>query len=134
MTTTHTRTVRAVREIYSHKVGGLNEVLRVIAFDDRGPGNANHDYRIEPTTCGGNAIGTRIEFQKGPLQETIYPNGISNEALLAVLIDRLEGFQSGPYSCRENAIALTHLQDAMHWLQHRTRERLARGVEGKSIP
>lgn len=129
MTTTHTRTVR---EIFSHSVGGLNEVLRVIVLDDRGPGNANHDYRIKPTT--GFATGIRIEFQKGPLQETIYPNGVSNEALLAVLIDRLEGFQSGPYSCRENAIALTHLQDAMHWLQHRTRERLARGVEGKSIP
>lgn len=26
--------------------------------------------------------------------------------------------------------ALTHLEDAMHWLQHRTRERVARGVEG----
>jgi len=129
MTTTHTRTVR---EIFSHRVGGLNEVLKVIALDDRGPGNANHDYRIEPTI--GNATGIRIEFQKGPLQETIYPNGVSNEALLAVLIDRLEGFQAGAYSCRENAIALMHLQDAMHWLQHRTRERLARGVEGKSIP
>lgn len=127
MTSTSTRTVR---EICSHKVSGLDEVLKVTAIDDRGPGNTNHDYRIEPTI--GNATGLRIEFQKGPLQETIYPNGVSNEALLAILIDRMEGFQSGPYACRENAIALTHLQDAMHWLQHRTRDRIARGVEGTS--
>lgn len=57
-------------------------------------------------------------------------NGISNEALLAVIIDRMRGFQSGEFKCRENAIALTHLEDAMHWLQHRTRHRVARGVEG----
>jgi len=55
---------------------------------------------------------------------------LSQEALLAVIIDRLQCFQAGPYKCRENAIALTHLEDAMHWLQHRTRERMARGVEG----
>jgi hypothetical protein len=42
----------------------------------------------------------------------------------------LLGFQSGEYACRENAIALTHIQDAMMWLQKRTRDRMARGVEG----
>jgi len=54
--------------------------------------------------------------------------------ILAMLIDRIAGFQSGPFNCRENAIAVTHLQDAMHWLQHRTRERLQRGVEGQLLP
>lgn len=52
------------------------------------------------------------------------------EALLAVIIDRLQCFQAGPYACRENAIALTKLEEAMMWLQKRTRDRLARGVEG----
>jgi hypothetical protein len=59
-------------------------------------------------------------------------NGISNEVLLTIVEDRLKGFQSGPYACRENALALTHVQDAMHWLHHRTRERVQRGVEGTS--
>lgn len=115
------------REITTHKVNGLNEVLRVTAIDEPGPGGAHHAYRIEPTV--GNATGVLIEFQQGPLKET-EPNGGSNESLLAVLIDRMQGFQSGDFKCRENAIALTHLEDAMHWLQHRTRERMARGVEG----
>ena len=117
-----------MREITSHKVNGLNEVLRVVALDEPGSGNACHAYRIEPTT--GNAIGVLINFQNGPLQETVHPNGLSNEALLAIVEDRLKGFQSGQYSCRENALALTHLQESMHWLHHRTRDRMARGVEG----
>lgn len=52
------------------------------------------------------------------------------EALLAVVIDRLRGFQSGPYGCRENAVALTKIEEATMWLQKRTRDRMARGVEG----
>jgi len=51
-------------------------------------------------------------------------NGISNEALLAIVEDRLKGFQSGQYACRENALALTKLQEAMMWLHSRTRERI----------
>lgn len=70
-----------------------------------------------------------INFQNGPIAESGV-NGISNEALLAIVEDRLIGFQSGEYACRENAIALTKLQEAMMWLQKRTRDRVARGVEG----
>lgn len=55
-----------------------------------------------------------------------------NEALLAIVEDRLQGFQSGQYACRENALALTKLQEAMMWLQKRTRDRMARGVEGSN--
>jgi hypothetical protein len=119
------------REITTHKLNGLNDALQVIAVDDRGNGNANHHYQIRWDVDPNDPI-IHIRdffFQNGPLQEMSI-NGISNESLLAVLIDRLQGFQSGDFKCRENAIALTHLEDAMHWLQHRTRGRLARGVEG----
>ena len=116
------------RELTSHKVNGLNEALRIKVLDEPGQGNACHRYAIEPTT--GNATGVLIEFQNGPMQETVYPNGLSNVALLAVVEDRLLGFQSGPYACRENDIALWAVQDAMMWLQKRTRDRMARGVEG----
>jgi len=50
--------------------------------------------------------------------------------LIAVVIDRLQGFQGGKFACRENALALTKLEEAVHWLHHRTAQRLARGVEG----
>jgi hypothetical protein len=50
--------------------------------------------------------------------------------LLAIVIDRLRGFQSGDFKCRENTVALTHIETALMWLQKRTRDRSARGVEG----
>lgn len=115
------------REIHSHKVSGLNEVLKIEVVDEPGAGGANHVYDVTPTV--GNARGIRIEFQNGPLKETP-PNGLSNEALLAIVEDRLIGFQSGQFACRENAVALTKLQEAMMWLQKRARDRMARGVEG----
>lgn len=121
-----------MRELTSHKVNGLNECIVVDALDEPGPGNANHLYRIHGIQgpLDHHPIPTiDIRFQNGPIHE-VGANGISNEALLAIVEDRLKGFQSGPYACRENAIALTKIQEAMHWLHHRTRDRLARGVEG----
>jgi hypothetical protein len=116
------------RELTSHKVGDLNDVLKIEVLDKPGPGGANHSYMITPTI--GNAVGLKIDFQNGPLKETIYPNGLTIESLLAIAEDRLKGFQSGPFACRENALALTHIQKSMNWLHHRTRDRLQRGVEG----
>lgn len=116
--------------LFSHIVNQLNEALHVAAVDEPGPGGACHKYRITPTR--GNATGVLIEFQNGPLKETDYPNGLSQEALLAIIEDRLIGFQKGPYACRENAVALTKIQEAQMWLAKRTRDREARGVEGTS--
>jgi hypothetical protein len=70
-----------------------------------------------------------IGFQNGPIKE-FGVNGITQEALLAIVIDRLRSFQTGPFSCRENAIALTHIEEALMWLQRRTVARIKRGVEG----
>ena len=71
----------------------------------------------------------QISFQNGPIKE-FGVNGITQEALIAVCIDRLRSFQNGDFRCRENAIALTYLEEVLLWLQKRTRDRLARGVEG----
>jgi len=72
---------------------------------------------------------TRVAFQNGPIKEHGY-NGLTQEALFAIIIDRLEGFQSGKFACRENAVALTHTESALLWLTKRTLDRLARSVEG----
>lgn len=128
-----------MRELTHHKLAGLNDALRIEVLDEPGPGNACHDYAIsfhdERYGCDRSPLSERfgrnciIGFQKGPVAEAGV-NGISNESLLAVLIDRMQGFQSGPFACRDNAIALTHLEEALMWLQKRTQDRLARGVEG----
>ncbi len=122
-----------MRTITDHKLEGLNDALEISVLDEPGQGGANHDYAITfgdaEDQTGRSQVTQRICFQNGPIKEAGV-NGISGEALLAVVIDRLRSFQAGPYSCRENALALTHCEDALHWLQDRTRKRLARGVEG----
>lgn len=123
------------RELYDHKLNGLNDALSVEVLDEPGQGGACHWYKIHGPFHHEGEIGTTypepccIAFQNGPIQEAGV-NGVSNEAVLAVLIDRMRGFQSGQFACRENAIALTHMEEALMWLQKRTRDRLARGVEG----
>jgi len=114
-----------MRELTSHKVNGLNEALRIEVLDEPGKGNACHTYRI----ANDGDVECRIEFQNGPIVE-VGVNGISQESLLAIVEDRLVGFQSGQYACRENAVALTKIQEAMMWLQKRTLDRMRRGVEG----
>lgn len=121
-----------MRELTDHKLNGLNDALGILVCDDPGSGGANHEYRITDTSAG-EAVPSKLlaslSFQNGPIQEAGV-NGISNEALLAVVIDRMRGFQSGQFACRDNACALTKLEEALMWLQKRTRERVARGVEG----
>ena len=117
------------REIVSHRVNGLNDRIEITVLDERGEGGANHDYMIR---FGEPREELEIMFQKGPLKVAGY-NGISNEALLAVVIDRLEGFANGPFACRENAMARTKCEEAMQWLLKRTRDRMERGVEGQNI-
>lgn len=113
-----------MRELTSHKVSGLNEQIEIRVLDEPGQGGSCHCYQI---LAAGAVV--NIDFQNGPVHEAGV-NGISNEALLAVVEDRLKCFQSGPFACRENALALTHLQECMHWLHHRTNDRVNRGVEG----
>ena len=117
------------RELTSHKVNGLNEAIKIEAMDEPGSGGANHQYRVSYVMEVTGEVAFPVYFQNGPIGESGV-NGISNEALLAIVEDRLKGFQDGQFRCRENALALTHLQEALFWLHHRTRERLARGVEG----
>ena len=122
----------ARRQITHHVVNGLNEQLEITVLDAPGHGGACHEYQIVPV---GEAIThcrpCFIHFQNGPIKEHGV-NGISNEALLAVLIDRLEGFQSDQFACHDNQMALDHLQSARLWLHKRTLDRVARGVEGRN--
>ena len=111
---------------------GTKKYTKVVALDERGAGNANHDYEVRPVEEGkGFSVGGRIIFQNGPIKENGV-NGLMNEDLLAIVADRLEGFQSGKYACIANNNALTHVLGALSALRKRTNEREERGVEGTS--
>lgn len=121
-----------MRDITTHKVTGLNEAMAITVLDEPGPGGASHEYLIwfpyekMNKNCS-------IKFQKGLIQEAGV-NGISIEALLAIVRDRLEGFQSSEFACVENGQALGRVKEAMGWLAKRTKDRAARGVEGTNQP
>jgi hypothetical protein len=81
----------------------------------------------------------RLRFQRGVVGENGL-NGITVEALLAIVIDRLEFYQRSPFPCQENAAALTHvraaqthLAEGLGWLHERTEDRIRRGVEGQEV-
>ena len=119
--------------IHQHETNACNEAITIEA-DERDPkyGNASHIYDLTWLAQDGSGEHTEIRFQCGPIKE-VGVNGITNEALLAVLIDRMEGFQSSPFACTENAVALTHLDAALEAFKSRTRARDARGVEGTNV-
>lgn len=123
------------RKITTHQVNGCNEAIQIKALDEQpGPGGASHHYvayvphdefneEMNASLC------VYLYFQNGPIKEAGV-NGITHEVLLAILIDRLEGFQRGPFACADNAEALSHLKAAVEVLHRRTKARVARGVEG----
>lgn len=107
-----------------------DDVLKITA-DSRSHGNASHVYTIDAVSDAPHSGGWTciLRFQNGPIKESGI-NGITNEALLVVLEDRLSGFQSGPYACQENAEALESIRSALATLHARTASRRTRGVEG----
>lgn len=124
------------RKLTSHKVNGCNDEIEISVLDAQGDGGANHLYLIEGVDPSKNKSwkgrkfrSTAILFQNGPIPQN-GTNGVTQEALLAILIDRLEGFQGGKFSCLENEIALGHLRSAQGILKQRTRDRVKRQVEG----
>jgi len=72
----------------------------------------------------------QIDFQPG-LISNVGVVGVTNECLLAIVKDRLDSFQAGPFPCEENAIAREHVVEALNQLAKRTEDREKRGVEGE---
>ena len=57
-------------------------------------------------------------------------DGTTNEDVLRMLIHRM-GTLNAKFPCRENALAITKMEEALMWLEKRTADRKARNVEGK---
>lgn len=79
---------------------------------------------------------SELHFQDGPIRE-YGVNGVTNEEVIQALVDRLNSLQEmndRKYACKENAVAITHLETALAWLNLRTKRREDRGVEGTNQP
>lgn len=127
-----------VRELNGHKVNDANDTLTVTVLDEPGAGGANHVYHVgDFDNDKDGKVDLTISFQNGPIKGPAGGegndngvNGVTHEVLLEIVADRLRSFQKGSYACKANACALTHIEEAQHWLQQRTLERMRRGVEG----
>ncbi len=93
-----------------------------------------HRYELENFE-NPNRPGQILQFiEKTPSDQTggllTKCDGTTNEDVMRVLINRIQ-FLNGKFPCRENSIAITKLEESLMWLEKRTADRKARGVEGK---
>jgi len=107
---------------------GTRAHTEVEALNEKDQENVNLHYRIktvtEPVVCLSD-----IRFQNGPIQKA-GANGIFNEDLICIVIDRLKGLQSGDCASIGNKNALYNLTEALANLRYRGKEPLRSGVEG----
>lgn len=102
------------------------------------PFDAENHVDSDGNPTGGTvfATGIQIDWQDGPLgrgEDRREPNGAFVETVIAAAKQRIEFYNEaggGKFRCRENSLAITKLEEALHWLDHRTKAREERGVEG----
>lgn len=115
------------------KRGKLN---RIHAYGEKGPGGAYHHYKIyhngRDKSEENYEVGD-IQFQEGGRNVLGSTSGVSSADLLEIVRHQLQCFQKGEFSCRENAIALTHIEDALLWLNQRAEDRIEREVLGSHV-
>jgi len=81
--------------------------------------NGKTEY-INSTQC--------IQFIKKEEDGSILP-GLQSEQLLIALIDRHKKLNER-FPSREGALAITKMEEALHWLEARVKERIERNVMG----
>lgn len=74
-----------------------------------------------------------IYWQSAPVPE-VGRTGFQPEELLELVAERLRQLNVPPLNSRETSLAITHIEEAILWLEERTRDRVARGVEGTHVP
>lgn len=72
----------------------------------------------------------KFTIQSDPISE-VGLNGVQAVDMLEYVKCLFESLNES-FPCRENAITITKIEEAIHWQHARTRDRLNRGVEGKN--
>lgn len=99
----------------------------VFVVDEKGNGGANHLYQIDTQSANGIH---EVQFQDGARKLKDSTHGVLDSDLLEIVKHRLESFQKGPFSSRENALVLTHIEEALMWMNRRVEDRIERNVLG----
>ena len=104
----------------------LNEVY---AVDEKGNGGAYHEYLIADNNEPADVY-VRIQMQNGARKLHNSKHGVLDTDLLEIVRHRLQCFQQGEFSTRDNAVALTHIEEALMWMNRRVEDRIERNVLG----
>jgi hypothetical protein len=128
-----------MRAITTHHDGhGLAEKIDLRAGEP-GPGGASHWYAADIADIYGadRAIYGSVldvQYQLGPRNEPGSTPGVIDSVVLAIVRDRMEAFQAGPFACPENQVVLDHVVAAMDALKARADNRATRGALGTVKP
>jgi hypothetical protein len=118
-----------MREITGHTVFEDNPI-RIVAMDEPSASGCSNHYVIEgynsethqsDTAPANHQTRLEILFQSGP-PPVVGFNGVTVEALLCVVADRLQGFQNGIHPHVANEHALDHIKIALGSLHGRSFE------------
>lgn len=103
----------------------------IVATDVPDPkaGGACHNYEIRDRRTS-EVLG-HVHFQHGPIGEAGV-NGVQHVDLLAIIRDRIDCFQRGPFASPINEVTCGHVGAALASEETRTRRRSLAGVEGTS--
>lgn len=116
------------RSIDTHHIDEGSRQLSIYAVEPLDKNQAPSTYWLHGGECH-----TCISFQNGTIPE-VGVNGVTAEALLVIIADRLRCFQEGKFRCVENESALICVEKALQHLNERTMNRIKRGVEGQHKP
>jgi len=112
-----------------HIVVALNKLYAERSFDENaekfrfiGIENATDIEGVAPTIC--------FTIQSDPISE-VGVNGVQATDMLHYVKCLFESLNES-FPCRENALTITKIEEALHWQEARTKNRIARKVEGKN--
>lgn len=127
-------TLKGIKKLGNFEVVVMDELRE--KFPDKFNESGAMDYKwFEKDVRPHNFIYVRhdvnsISFtiQNGPVKENGV-NGCQVNEIVAAAKSIIEGLNA-KFPCRENAVAITKLDEALMWLEKRTKDRIARNVEG----
>lgn len=127
-------TMKGVSEINGEKIVCMDDLR--LQFPEKFNESGSMDYKwFEKDIRPNNFIYVRHDvnslsftLQKGPIKE-VGKNGCQVEDIIAVAKHIVEQLNA-KYPCRENAMIITKLDEAIMWSRERTLNRIKRNVEG----
>lgn len=91
---------------------------------------AKNEFKsVDGNPMGGTteSIGLSIQWQEGPVQDN-QQNGAFVTDVIQAAIDRITFYNESKFNCRENELAITKLEEALHWCNHRRHRRADEGT------